>query len=193
MSPNLYIVAGPNGVGKTTFARKFLPKYADCRNFINADLIAQGVAPFAPETAAVRAGRIMLEEIEDFARKGIDFGFETTLSGRSYLKLIRELKTRAYKVTIYFLWAPTVEVTGLRVKERVLKGGHDIPEAAQNRRFARTLRNFLIDYRQIADAWILFDNSGLEPAPIAERERGQTRIIRPEIYQLLMEQYGQPE
>lgn len=193
MSPNLYIVAGPNGVGKTTFARKFLPKYADCRNFINADLIAQGVAPFAPETAAVRAGRIMLEEIEDFARKGIDFGFETTLSGRSYLKLIKELKTRGYQITIYFLWAPTVEVTGLRVKERVLKGGHDIPEAAQNRRFARTLRNFLIDYRQMADAWILFDNSGLEPAAIAEHERGQTRIIKPEIYQLLMEQYGQPE
>jgi predicted ABC-type ATPase len=193
VSPNLYIVAGPNGVGKTTFAREFLPKYADCRNFINADLIAQGVAPFAPETAAVRAGRIMLEEIEDFARKGIDFAFETTLSGRSYLKLIRDLKTQGYKVTIYFLWAPTLEVTGLRVKERVLKGGHDIPEADQNRRFARTLRIFLISYRELADAWILFDNSSFEPVPIAERQQGETRIIKPEIYQLLMEQYGQPE
>jgi predicted ABC-type ATPase len=79
VSPNLYIVAGPNGVGKTTFARKFLPKYAHCENFINADLIAQGIAPFAPEKASVRAGRIMLEEIEELARKGIDFGFETTL------------------------------------------------------------------------------------------------------------------
>lgn len=192
MSANIYIVAGPNGVGKTTFAREFLPNYADCRNFVNADLIAQGVAPFAPETAAVRAGRIMLEEIEDFARKGIDFGFETTLSGRSYLKLIKDLKSQGYKITIYFLWAPTVEVTGLRVKERVLKGGHDIPEADQKRRFARTLRNFLIDYRQLADVWILFDNSGLEPVPIAEQQRGETRIIRPEIYQFLMEQYGQP-
>jgi predicted ABC-type ATPase len=193
LSPNVYIVAGPNGVGKPTFAREFLPNYADCRNFINADLIAQGVAPFAPETAAVRAGRIMLEEIEDFARKGIDFGFETTLSGRSYLKLIKDLKSQGYELTIYFLWAPTLEVTGLRVKERVLKGGHDISEADQNRRFVRTLRNFLIDYRQLADEWILFDNSGFEPVPIAQQKQGQTRIIGPEIYELLMKQYGQPE
>jgi predicted ABC-type ATPase len=84
-------------------------------------------------------------------------------------------------------------VTGLRVKERVLKGGHNIPEADQNRRFARTVRNFLIDYRHSVDAWILFDNSGLEPVPIAEQEQGETRIIKPEIYKVLLEQYGQPE
>ena len=101
VSPNLYIVAGPNGVGKTAFARKFLPKYAHCENFINADLIAQGIAPFAPEKASARAGRIMLEEIEELARKGIDFGFETTLSGRTYLKLIRDVRRLGYKVTIY--------------------------------------------------------------------------------------------
>ena len=135
----------------------------------------------------------MLEEIENLVAKKIDFGFETTLSGRTYLKLIGSVRRLGYKVTIYFLWAPTVEVTGLRVKERVLKGGHNIPEADQNRRFARTVRNFLIDYRHSSDAWLLFDNSGLEPVPIAEQEQGETRIIKPEIYKELMEQYGQPE
>jgi predicted ABC-type ATPase len=85
MSSNLYIIAGPNGAGKTTFAIKFLPTYADCKNFINADLIAQGVAPFSPEAVAFRAGRLMLEEINHYAKRGEDFGFETTLSGRSYL------------------------------------------------------------------------------------------------------------
>ena len=180
-------------MGKTTFARKFLPKYADCRNFTNADLIAQGISPFAPETAAVRAGRITLEQIEDFARREIDFGFETTLAGRSYLNLIRDLRSRHYRITIFFLWAPTVEVTISRVRGRVLQGGHNIPEIDQNRRFARSLRNFLIYYRPLADAWTLFNNSGLEPAPVAEQQHGEIRIIEPETYRLVMEQYGQPE
>lgn len=132
MRPNLYIVAGPNGVGKTTFARKFLPRYADCRNFVNVDLIAAGLSPFAPETAAVRAGRIMLKQIEHFARRGVDFGLETTLSGRSYLKLIHDLKKQLYQITIFFLWAPSIEVTRARVKQRVLE------EATMSRKLIKT-------------------------------------------------------
>jgi predicted ABC-type ATPase len=85
MSPSVYIIAGPNGAGKTTFAREFLPLYAECRNFINADLIAQGLSPFAPETVAFSAGRLMLEEIERIAKRGDDFSFETTLSGTTYV------------------------------------------------------------------------------------------------------------
>src|SRR5689334_6802884 len=90
MSPSVYIIAGPNGAGKTTFAREFLPNYADCKNFINADLIAQGVSPFSPEEVAFRAGRLMIEEINSYVKRGASFGFETTLSGRSYLNLIRD-------------------------------------------------------------------------------------------------------
>jgi predicted ABC-type ATPase len=92
MRPDLYIIAGPNGAGKTTFAREFLPNYAECKNFINAHLIAQGVAPFSPEAVAFRAGRLMLEEINHYVKRGENFGFETTLSGRSYLGLIRRVK-----------------------------------------------------------------------------------------------------
>lgn len=189
--PNIYIVAGPNGVGKTTFARKFLPKYADCKNFVNADLIAAGLAPFAPEAAGVRAGRIVLKQIEDFTRRGIDFGFETTLSGRSYLNVLRDLKRQHYNITIFFLWVPTAEVTRSRIKQRVLRGGHNVPEIDQNRRFPRSMANFLNHYRQLADAWTLFNNSGLEPVPIAEQVQGQIRIIEIQSYSLLTEQYGQ--
>src|SRR6266852_6813732 len=105
---DLYIIAGPNGAGKTTFAREFLPNYADCRNFVNADLIAQGMSPFSPEKAAFRAGRLMLEEIELLAKRGADFGFETTLSGRSHLNLIRGLKKRGYGIHFFYLWLPSV-------------------------------------------------------------------------------------
>jgi len=124
----LYIIAGPNGVGKTTFARTFLPKYADCKNFINADLIAEGISPFSPEAAAVRAGRLMLNEIRFFAQRRATFAFETTLSGRSYLRLIRQLKKQGYDVHFFFLWVKSVDVALSRVKERVLKGGTMCPK-----------------------------------------------------------------
>src|SRR5258708_36354097 len=106
----LYIIAGPNGAGKTTFARTFLPKYADCKNFINADLIAEGISPFSPESAAVRAGRLMLSEIRLFARRRATFAFETTLSGRTYLKLIRQLRQQGYEMHFSYLCGNSVDV-----------------------------------------------------------------------------------
>jgi predicted ABC-type ATPase len=98
---DLFVIAGPNGVGKTTFAREFLPKYADCKNFVNADLIAQGMAPFSPETAAIRAGKMMLSEMQSFAKRRLPFAFETTLSGRSYMGLLRRLKAQGYEVHLF--------------------------------------------------------------------------------------------
>ena len=91
---NVYIIAGPNGSGKTTFANKFLPYYAKCSNFVNADLIAKGLSPFVPRTAAIKAGRLVLEQIRSLADKNVDFAFETTLSGKSYLRFIAELKKK---------------------------------------------------------------------------------------------------
>lgn len=102
MSSHLYVIAVPNGAGKTTLAHEFLPTYSDCKNFINADLIAQGVSPFSPQAAAFRAGRLMLEEIELHSRRDEDFGFETPLAGRSHLNLIRQLKKRGYEVHFFF-------------------------------------------------------------------------------------------
>ena len=140
-------------MGKTTFAREFLPNYADCKNFVNADLIAQGMAPFSPETAAFRAGRLMLSEIDLLAQHRADFGFETTLSGRSYLRLIRRLKSQGYAVHFFFLWLSGVDLALSRIKDRVSEGGHDVLEADVRRRFDRSIRNFLHLYRSFADSW----------------------------------------
>jgi predicted ABC-type ATPase len=129
----LYVIAGPNGTGKTTFAKTFLPKYADCRNFVNADLIAEGLSPFSPEAAARRAGRLVLNEISLFARRNVPFALETTLSGRTYLRLIQRLKDQGYRVHFFFLWVDNIEVSLLRIRERVAKGGHDVPEPVVRR------------------------------------------------------------
>ena len=190
MSPSIYIIAGPNGVGKTTFAREFLPNYANCRNFINADLIAQGIAPFSPETAAFHAGKLMLTEIDLLAQRGADFGFETTLSGRSYLRLIGRLKNQGYAVHFFFLWLSSVDLALSRIKGRVSEGGHDVPEADVRRRFDRSIKNFLVLYRALADSWFLFDNSLRTPSVIALEEQGRLRIMKPDAYDTLVAQYG---
>jgi predicted ABC-type ATPase len=187
VSPNIYIIAGPNGAGKTTFARVFLPKYAVCRNFINADLIAQGISPFSPEAAAFRAGRLVLEEIQFYASKGADFGFETTLSGRSYLRLIRELKKTGYRIHFFFLWLPDVELALSRIKDRVSHGGHDVPEADVRRRFDRSIKNFMLHYRPLADSWFLLDGSMLPPSLIALEKDGLFRIIKKDVYRVIHE------
>jgi predicted ABC-type ATPase len=191
MAPGIYIIGGPNGVGKTTFAREFLPSYADCRNFVNADLLAQGMSPFAPESAAFRAGRLMLVEIDFFAERGVDFGFETTLSGRGHLDLIRRLKKLGYEVHLFFLWVPRVDLALQRVRERVLRGGHNVPEAVVRRRFDRSIENFLTYYRQVVDSWIVFDNSSTTPVAIAFEKQGKLRIIDARKYDELMALYNE--
>lgn len=169
LKPNLYIIAGPNGSGKTTFAREFLPKYVKCNNFINADLIALGLSPFSPQAAAIHAGRLVLKQIHDFSDKKIDFSFETTLSGKTYLSLIKLLRRRGYFVRLFFLWVADPGLSLARIQERVLLGGHDVPKEDVLRRFDRSIHNFLKIYEPFLDSWDLFDNSAFHPRLIAKK------------------------
>jgi predicted ABC-type ATPase len=162
MSKKIIIIAGPNGAGKTTFARSFLPAEAQCPRFINADLIAAGLSPFAPEAAAIRAGRLMLAEIDDAVARGESFAFETTLSGVGYLRHIRQWRGLGYHVGLFFLRLPDPETAIARVAMRVRQGGHDIPEAVIRRRFAGGVRN-LHRYKFEVDTWAVYDNAGTEP------------------------------
>jgi predicted ABC-type ATPase len=168
----IIIVAGPNGAGKTTFARSFLPAEAKLPRFINADLIAAGLAPFAPETAAIKAARLMLEEIASCAERGESFSFETTLSGLTYLRHIARWRAMGYRVKLFFLSLPDASAAIERVASRVRQGGHDIPEAVIRRRFAAGFENFHRHYKNVVDGWVLYDNSGTEPVML---EWGENR------------------
>jgi predicted ABC-type ATPase len=160
----IVIIAGPNGAGKTTFARDFLPNEAHCPDFINADLIAAGLSPFKPEAAAIRAGRLMLDEIAARIGRGSSFAFETTLAGLSYARAIPRWQAAGYHVKLLFLTLPSAEMAIMRVAARVAQGGHDVPEHVIRRRYEVGLRNFHHRYKSLADGWILYDNSGDEPA-----------------------------
>lgn len=187
MHPNLYIIAGPNGAGKTTFAREFLPRYADCKQFINADLIASGLAPFSPETAAMRAGRLLLEQIRLFAEKKSDFGFETTLSGVAYAALLHRMKTQGYRIQLYFLWIPNVALSLQRIADRVKRGGHYIPKEVVRRRFHKGLYNLFNLYRPILDSWTILDNSEISPRPIASEELGELQVVESQLFEKISE------
>lgn len=167
----IIIIAGPNGAGKTTFAREFLPNEANCPIFINADLIAAGLAPFAPETAAIKAARLMLHEIADNVKAGNSFAFETTLSGKAYAKHIMDWKKRGYHITLFFLSLPSAEFAMARVSARVAAGGHDIPEPTIRRRFKSGINNFHSIYKSLADSWSLYDNSSEQPILLETGEK----------------------
>ena len=187
---NIYIIAGPNGAGKTTFAIKFLPEYAKCTNFINADLIAHGLSPFSPGAAAIRAGKLVLEQIHEFAKKRVDFAFETTLSGKLYVKLFKSLKKKGYEIHIFFLWVPDYDLLISRIKGRVVQGGHDVPIRDVLRRFNRSITNFFKIYQSLADSWMLFDNAGVHPILIAEMKNGKVKIIDESLYNDIIEGIG---
>ncbi len=159
----IIIIAGPNGAGKTTFAKTFLPREGACPNFINADLIAAGLAPFKPETAAVHAGRLMLAEMRRYSALGQSFAFETTLSGRSYARQIVAWQEAGYTVDLIFLKLRSVKLALARVKARVAQGGHHVPAIVIRRRFRQGWQNFETLYRPLVNHWELYDNSETSP------------------------------
>ena len=163
VNKRIFIIAGPNGAGKTTFARSFLPAEAQCQTFINADLIAAGLSPFAPEVAAIKAGKIMIKEIMAHSECGVSFAFETTLAGIGYRKHIRRWRFQGYHISLFFLALPNIEIAITRVAERVKQGGHNIPEQVIRRRFVSSLRNFEEIYKHEVHSWVKIDNAGHNP------------------------------
>ncbi len=160
--PKLYIIAGCNGAGKTTASFTILPQMLGCVEFVNADEIARGLSPFNPYSVSIAAGRLMVTRISELIDSGVDFAIETTLSTRSYVKLIEKAHEKGYFVTLLYFWLPSPEQAIERVAMRVQNGGHHIPPEIVRRRYRSGVRNLTRLYTQECDFWTIYDNSSAE-------------------------------
>ncbi len=176
MSHNLYIIAGPNGAGKTTASFNLLPEILHCTNFVNADEIARGLSPFAPETVVIQAARLMLQRIEELLLQKVDFAIETTLATRSYVLLVRRAQRLGYKVHLIFFYLENDEQAIQRVAQRVREGGHNIQEADIRRRFKRGIDNLVHLYLPICDSVLVYNNVQT-PAQLVARKRNRSEEI----------------
>ena len=176
--PIIYLIAGCNGAGKTTFAKSFLPHEGQCLNFLNADLIAQGLSPLNARAAAMKAGRVLLAEFQIFISRRDTFAFESTLSGTTYIRLLKQARRQGFHLYLHYLWLPTTAIAIARVRERVKKGGHDVPESDIRRRFGRSLRHFVNDYAPLADRWAVWDNQISPPRLLAESKTCPTSQLK---------------
>lgn len=186
--PVCRIIAGPNGAGKTTFALRYLPEVAPGTAFVNADLIAAGLSPLAPEQQLLAASRLFLQQIERHIAEGRDFAFETTLSGRGYLRLVRRLRSSAWRVELIYLALPNVEMSRLRVAERVAHGGHSISPEDIARRFPRSLRNLLDAYSAAVDHARCLLNSGPSPEIVFVQDGDKRTIFSQTVYEQLVKE-----
>jgi len=151
-----HVVAGPNGSGKSTFALRYLPEWAGAIEYVNPDLMAQGLSPIDISISAIKAGKLTLERISEIIESGESFGFESTLSGRGHLRLLSDARARGYSVNLYYLWMPQSAMLPVRIRHRVLDGGHDVPRDDVMRRYERSREN-LKDYMALADKVYVFD------------------------------------
>jgi predicted ABC-type ATPase len=177
--PNLYIIAGCNGAGKTTSSFTVLPEMLKCDIFINADEIARGLSPLKPELSSIEAGRLMLKKINDYLPLQKDFAFETTLSSRTFRNTIFKSMKSGYQTTLIFFWLNSVELAFERVENRVFEGGHHVPKHVIARRYYAGIKNLFEIYLPISDYWMIFDNSQkMSSELIAEGTKTKSKIVK---------------
>lgn len=187
-APACHIVAGPNGSGKSTFALEFLPGYAPGIEYVNPDLMAQGLSPTDISLSALQAGRLVFERIDALSAQLADFGFETTLSGTVYLRKLSALKESGYQINLYYLWISQVGILPPRIRHRVQAGGHNVPDADVLRRFERSRLN-LARYLPLVDHLLVFNATPTVPVLIYERERDE-KILDPGLCPLMKKELG---
>ena len=178
--PNLYIISGCNGAGKTTASYTLLPEMLECREFVNSDEFAKGLSPFQPENASIKASRYMIYKIKNLIKRHKDFGIETTLATRTLLNIVRQVQSEGYTVTILYFWLNSPDLAVERVKARVIAGGHNIPEETIRRRYRVGVKYFFHDYLPLCNRWILADNSQVPFRVVAEGTKDGPSIVKDE-------------
>lgn len=186
--PKLYIISDCNGAGKTTSSQTILPEILDCKEFVNADYIAAGLSPFQPDTAAIAAGRIMLERIKDLINLNVTFAIETTLSSKTLKFQIESAKNKGYEIVLLYFWLKSPELAIERICERVLKGGHLIGDEIVKRRYYRGLRNLFEIFIPLSDYWTIIDNTTTNPVTVVEKDlENYLKILDEKLYNYIKE------
>ena len=185
MNKEIIIIAGANGVGKTTFARAFLREYD--YEFLNADEIAKSLSAENPQDKKISAGKLFFEKLNEAVKNKKSLLIESTLSGRYLQKFIENFKDEHYKVQIIFLFADSPEILIERIAERVKKGGHFVSDEDVRRRFFRGKENFWQIYKDLADSWSLIYNSEGTFHEIALSENQTIEIFDEKLYQKFLE------
>lgn len=188
--PSLYVIAGPNGAGKTTFIKRFAPRELALLDFINADEIARGLSPFAPERAQMEAGRLVLTRFRQFVESRRDFVLETTLSGRTYRRLFEQAKQAGYHIRLDFLFLPDLEDSIRRVADRVEQGGHNVPLADLRRRFTVSVQNLFNIYRPVVDRWSLYDNGQHTPVLLAYGDPTALTVVAKNAFEKVVSEFN---
>ena len=177
--PTIYVIAGCNGAGKTTFAKEFLPKEVKCLRFLNADEIARGLSPFKPSASAIRAARLLLTQVDECLRRRETFALESTLSGKTYIRLFQRARRLGYEIELHYLWLSSPAQAIARVRQRVQQGGHHVPAADIRRRFKRSLVHLLDDYLPLATRWAVWDGRSLPTKRLAISGLDAIESLRP--------------
>ena len=177
-TPTIYIIAGCNGAGKTTFAKEFLPHEVKCLRFYNADEIARGLSPLDPRAGGIKAGRLLLNEIRESMDRRETFALESTLSGNTYIRIFKGALSKGYELELHYLWLSNVEQAIARVRRRVRMGGHDVPVVDIRRRFKRSLIHLIDHYLPLATRWAIWDNRGLPAKRIATSATDDVNSVR---------------
>ena len=188
--PTLYVIAGPNGVGKTTFADRYVPQTIRELEFVNADLIARGLSPYDPDSASMEAGRVALTRIRHLIAERRSFTWETTMSGRTAVGWLRAAKKSGYQIKCYFLWVSDVETTLNRIRQRIVEGGHSIEPEVSRRRFLKTIQNFFSVYKTVFDSWKLIANDASGPRLIAAEKDGRLAIRDRKAFATILQMAG---
>ena len=177
-TPTIYLIAGSNGAGKTTFAKEFLPKEVKCLRFLNADEIARGISPLKPAAGAIQAARWLLKQIDDCLRRGDTFALESTLSGKTYIRLFRHARQLGYEIELHYLWLSSPAQAVARVRQRVRMGGHHVPASDIHRRFQRSRVHLIDDYLPLATRWVIWDSGSVPVKQIAVSSRHDIEFAR---------------
>jgi len=189
-TPQLYIISGCNGAGKTTASYTILPEILECKEFVNADEIARGLSPFQPEKVAIEAGKIMIRRIDELLREKTNFAIETTLASRTYKNTILSAREKGYNITLVYFWLNNVELAKERVKNRVKEGGHNIDSQVIDRRYYAGIKNLFDIYLPIVDIALIYDNSNIQHIFIAKKEfENDIQIIENQIFNKILEKY----